>query len=159
MARSHSTRTRSFRRTPSNIWASFLTNAWNSISTLKCYAQVLFCAKSLFPMYAGRHLSATNRRKLIKQILKPSLLYAAPAWAGAIPSRKVRLRRGFSMAAKQILRLPRRHSTVHLYEAINMNVIESIIDESRAEMAARLLNTNAPNLVALAEDIHNTWLN
>lgn len=121
-------------------------------------ARVLFCAKALFPMYAGRHLSDTNRKKLIKQILKPSLLYAAPAWAGALTSRKVRLRRGFSMAAKQILRLPRRHSTVQLYDVMNMSVIETTIDNSRAEMVDRLLNTNAPNLVVLAEDIRNTWL-
>lgn len=109
-------------------------------------------------MYASRHLSDNNRKKLIKQILKPSLLYAAPAWAGALTSRKVRLRRGFSMAAKQILRLPRRHSTVQLYDALKVSIIETIIDDSRAEMAVRSLSTNAPNLVALAEDIRNTWL-
>lgn len=121
--------------------------------------RVLLCAKTLFPMYAGRHLSTTNRNKLIKQILRPSILYAAPAWAGAPTSKKIKLRRGFSMAAKQVLRLPRRYSTDQLYDSLKMNTIETIIDGSRAEMANRLLTTNAPNLIALAEDIHNIWLN
>lgn len=105
------------------------------------------------------NLSRPNRMLLIKQICFPTITYAASAWADITATDGIYLRRGFSMAAKKILRLPIRTPSQQLYdEKLCIPFIESLIKDARPKLLTRLHNQNDTDVVvALANTIRSAW--
>lgn len=109
--------------------------------------------RTLFALVLGQALNRKNRIKIVKAILWPSILYAAAAWSAAPNWRKVELRRKFSSAAKTILRLPRRTSTLTLQSIINLPLLEVAVAEAKSKLLERLENS-ATDMEDLIIDIH-----
>lgn len=75
---------------------------------------------------------------LIKQIVLPEVLYAAPAWATTNKTRLIQLRRKFSLFAKNVLGHNTRHATIELYNELKLNTIEEIVEQSTEKMLNRV---------------------
>lgn len=107
--------------------------------------------KALYPMIAGNQLTDSNRRKLVKQIVWPTVTYAAAAWADASETDLIRLRRAFSRTAKKIMKLPWRYPTDELYRRLKLPLLEDYVSNARQDMANRCRLAAEPNLDALAD--------
>lgn len=113
--------------------------------------------KALYPMIAGNQLSESNRMKLIKQIVWPTVTYAAAAWADASETDLIRLRRSFSRTAKKILKLPWRHPSNDLYHRLKLPFLEDFVSNAKQEMAHRCRLAGEPNLAVLADFIQPVY--
>lgn len=106
-------------------------------------------SRSLHPMVAGRHLATHHRKKLVKQVLLPSVLYAMPAWSTLSKTSAIGLRRACSRAAKHILGLHWSTPSTELYEDLGIEFIENQVAVAARALHDKL-NTAHPSL----EELH-----
>lgn len=126
------------------------------IDTLRTRAFIV--TRSLYPMIAPKALNQNNRLLLAKQVLWPSITYAAAAWADASKSTLIRLRRSYSRAVKCMLRLPRLHPTDELYSnVLYQPLLEDYVASARQRMINLITDGQNPNLTPLVDIIMDAW--
>lgn len=124
----------------------------------KLRARAFAVTRSLYPMTAPKALNRDNRSLLTKQVLWPSISYAAAACADAPKSALIRLRRSYSRAAKSMLRLPRLHPTDELYSSVlRQPLLEDYVMSARQRMINQIADGQNPNLITLSEATSEAW--
>lgn len=114
-------------------------------------------ARSLFSVTAGKALNQRNRLLIIKQVVKPTLLYAASAWSELCHTKTVALRRCFSRTAKSILHFSPRTSSKWLYSMLRMPFIEVALEQSRRQLMRQIEAKDITNLLKLKRTMIDAW--
>lgn len=115
--------------------------------------KVIAASRSLFAMTAGNSLDLRNRHLLLKQVLWPTITYAASAWNTARKSEVIYLRRSFSRAAKSMLKLNIRFPTELLYDNLNLPLLEEFVGDARAKLIENMKRSNEANLQNIAVEL------
>lgn len=112
---------------------------------------------TLRPITNNAFLSHTHRLTLLKTTAWPALMYGAAAWATLCKTKKILLRRKFSMLCKRVLRLPRSHPTAALYDTIRKELPEDSIEMARSLLAFKLINSEHTTLNQVGVEMNHIW--
>lgn len=119
--------------------------------------KIISTSRSLYPMIKSFHLDDSRRNLLIKMILSPTAFYGMPVWAGISDANAKSVRQKFSRAARSLCKLPWSHSTVDLYDRLNMTNIELSIKGSRSKFQDKLELSAHPQLRELGQLLAEAW--
>lgn len=98
----------------------------------------LLCRKS--------KLQQTNKLLVYKSVLRPILLYAAPAWKGCAKSHLKRLQVFQNKSLKMCLNLELRHPTTSVHEKANIKYIKQSAEEITTKLLHQSSYSNNPLL-------------
>lgn len=133
--------------------------------TLRGYPQVAYtlqkahtAEKKLYPlMKPHSFLSPENRIQIYKSIIRPTLLYGAPAWNFICTTQKNKIQRFQNKALKTALSLPRETRTVEVHRLANINTILDYFEEVSTKFFRQ--TSHGPTLTSNLASLRHNPLN
>lgn len=110
------------------------------------------CMKSLYPLLNRKSkLSHYNKNMVYKSIIRPTMLFSAPAWCKAAKTNITPLQRLQNKSLKIINQLPWRYSTSDLHEETGYTLIKDIINLHSTRFFGKYYSSTYPLIQSLAE--------